>query len=243
MVTTMKPSNVYLFALEAALSELRKEYPFVSFEPGYVGILSKQTKLRLREMARADIEIGAPRFRKIIDRAKILERELLSAKFEPDINKTKELFRKLVEFTKLKFLIRDAYGELAEKVLRSVFGSDSPVLDPVRPDIISELQTNPEFYGKAHRVFELPDTIHPINRVIQERYVKKYEEIWNKLAKKGLPPEVLALYLTYLYVYEEAVAFAHREDIPSFTADRVLFRATKYFNIRPIDLWRCDNED
>ena len=236
-----EPTPVYMLALDLSLSRLRRQFPFVTFKHGYQGELSKESKIRLQEWAKQDIENGAPEFRKIISRAKLLERRLLSAVFEPDLEKMRELFSSLVEFLSLKFLVRDAYGELSERILSSKFGNDSPVLDPVRPDMMSEVQNDPEFYSKAWRVLSIPDTVRPINRVIQDRYRKKYEEI-KKLMDIPLPPEVIILYLTYLYVYEEAVALAHREDVAAFHADRILYRAVRYFGIRPVDLWRCEGE-
>ena len=207
-------------------------FPPAKQHPNYIGQLDTDYVRKVSKLVADDIYVGAPKFRRIIQKAYELEPVLLDRKLPDDTTEFVRLLRKFTDYFTLKYIIRDMYLWTARQFLISEFGEDSEILSLTRPDIVTELTTDPRYASIAwDNVLETIREYVKVHRYNPDRYIEKYKVLWDKVAIKGAPPETMIKYLSYIYVYEEGAAFAHREDIPSFNATFRLHRAMNALDI------------
>jgi len=194
-------------------------YPEGWSDKEWIGSLSKEYIQRYAGIVWDDVTYGASHFRRVISFVYSLESRLLDRHVPSSESELHELVRDTLLFFAAKYIIRDLYFSLVSERLRKEFSPDSDIFLSTRPDIATVLSTDPRYadVGWDTPYVKVRDYVR-VDRFSPERYVRKYRVLWDSVLSKGAPPEVVIKYLSMLYVYDEAVAFVHREDFATFNA-------------------------
>lgn len=227
------PPPTYLYLAKAAPGWMQAfGFPEGWSDNEWTGFLSKQYVVQYTPLVEEDIRFGAPTFRKVIAKMYVLENKLLERTLPKTEDELHDLVRDTLLYFAAKYVIRDLYLAVVTDMLKREFGDNQDVFALTRTDITTVFANDPRYADiswdttlvKVHHYAKM-------DRFAPERYVKKYQAIWDKALSRGAPPEVAIKYFAMIYVYDEGIAFAHREDIATFNAVHRIRRAMKTFGM------------
>ncbi len=228
-----EPSPTYKYMALSATGWLPAYgYPEGWSDPEWTGFLSKEYVKRYSPVVTEDVRVGAPKFRRVVSYAYVLENRLLDRHVPETEAELRELIRDTLLYFAAKYIIRDLYLTVVADTLKREFGDNPDIFALTRSDITTVFATDPRYADIAWDTTLVKIREYAkVDRFAPERYVRKYKVLWDMVMAKGAPPEIVIKYLAMIYVHDEAQAFAHREDFATFNAVSRIRRAMRVFGI------------